>query len=205
MKTKTSFANSCSRRFSQCAFLAVAIVAASTLAFARPVFAQADVGSDPGDPLPWGSTIVANPPDPFHMPGNDTAESSNSAPVAPAPMQPVQPESSVASVPTVPDANTFDAENPPPWGSTVVNNQDSYGDFNPNTLGEPGGYTTPSYEGSVMAPGPEGPALPETSPAFVPQAPVGLVESFGHPPINPTFPELPPAALSRPGTFNNFR
>ena len=185
-------------------FLAATILAVSALFFVQPVFAQADVGSDPDNPLPWGSVIVANPPGPLGTPENYSM-SSNSPPIAPAPMQALQPESPQVFVPPAPDANAYDADNPPPWGSTVVKNQDSYGDFNPNTLGEPGGYTTPLYGGSAMSRAPEGPVLPETSQAFVPQAPVGLVESFGHPPINPTFPELPPAALGRPGTFNNFR
>ena len=204
MKSKSFTANGYSQIFFRRAHLAATILAASALVFVQPVFAQSNVGSDPGDPLPWGSVTVANPPDPFEVPGN--APSSDAPALASAPMQRMQPESPLVTVPPAPDGYDSNGDNPPPWGSTEVHNQDNYGDFNPYAVGEPGGYTTPMYDGSALGSAPEAPmqpAQPESSQGYVPPAPTGLVESFGRPPINPSFPELPPSALSRPGTFQN--
>jgi len=202
MKTTLFVPNACLRLLRR-ASLAATILAASAFVFVQPIFAQANVGSDPENPLPWGSVTVVNPPGPFGVLGN--SPSSNSSALAPAPIQP-QPESQI-SIPQGPSSSTSTADNPPPWGSTAVASPDNYGDVNPYSFSNAGAYTTPSYGGAAISPAPEGPIQPVEpgSPqGFVPPAPVGLVESFGSPPINPSFPELPPSVFARPaGTFQN--
>jgi hypothetical protein len=47
-------------------------------------------------------------------------------------------------------------------------------------------------DGPVLAPAPEQPLQSEPGSMYVPPPPVGLIDGVGHPPINPSFPELPP-------------
>jgi hypothetical protein len=217
MKTKSSAANGYSQIFSRRAPLVATILAVSALLLVRPAFAQEPKGTDSEDPAPWGSTIVANPPDPLETaapPSIDqpwaytahanerTVQSPDTSALATPPIQPV-PESPLASVPPAPDGYRSDSENPPPWGATVVPSPNNYGDVSPYMFNNAGAYT-PSYGGSAMAPVPQQSVQPEAPQGYVPPAPVGLVESFGHGPINPTFPELPPSVLGRPvGTYQN--
>lgn len=217
MKTKSSAANSYSQFFARRAPLAATILAASALLLVRPVFAQEPKGTDSDDPAPWGSTIVANPPDPLYdapppridrpwaytaHPNEATAPTADTSALATAPIQPV-PESPLVSTPPAPDGYSSNFENPPPWGTTVIPSLNDYGDVSPYTFSNAGAYTTPSY-GSGMVPSPQESVLPQSPQGYVPPPPVGLVESFGHGPINPTFPELPPSALGRPvGTYQN--
>ena len=216
MKTKTSTANGYSQFFARRAPLPATIFAASVLLLVRPVFAQEPRGTDSDDPAPWGSTIVANPPDPLYdapppsidKPWAYSAHRNEAATPAPdtsalatPPIQPM-PESPLVSTPPAPDGYSSNFENPPPWGTTVIPSPNGYGDVSPYTFNNAGAYnTTPSY-GSGIAPVPQESVQPQSPQGYVPPAPVGLVESFGHGPINPTFPELPPSTLGRPvGTY----
>lgn len=63
----------------------------------------------------------------------------------------------------------------------------------------PPSFDQPWDDGSVLAPAPEQPLDPELGSMYVPPPPVGLIEPSGHPPINPTSPELiPPDSFARP-------
>ena len=64
----------------------------------------------------------------------------------------------------------------------------------------PGPTIEPSFEepwsdGQVLAPAPEQPMQTEPGSMYVAPPPVGLIDGVGHPPINPSFPELPPNSL----------
>jgi hypothetical protein len=103
MKTKSFTAKGYSQILCRSAALTAAIVAASALAFAQPVFAQANTGSDPDNPEPWGSTTVASSPDPLESPPSvdqpwaytnqpSHLQSFDGPPLVPAPEQPFDPE-----------------------------------------------------------------------------------------------------------------
>jgi hypothetical protein len=93
-----------------------------------------------------------------------------------------------------------DPDNPEPWGATIVTSPASSGDATPYSFDEPYDYAVPSSDGAALAPAPEEPAGTAPGSMFVPPPPVGLVEQYGHPPMNPNLPELMlPNAISRPG------
>jgi hypothetical protein len=54
-------------------------------------------------------------------------------------------------------------------------------------------FEEPWSDGSVLTPAPEQPMQPQPGSIYVPPPPVGLIDGLGHPPINPSFPELPPS------------
>jgi hypothetical protein len=100
-----------------------------------------------------------------------------------------------------------DPDNPPPWGSTIITSPSNSGEANPYSFDDPRYYSMPSYDDPALSPAPEQPAENLPGSTFVPPAPVGLVEPFGLPPVNPaTSPELilppmtnrPAAALESP-------
>jgi hypothetical protein len=47
--------------------------------------------------------------------------------------------------------------------------------------------------GPALAPAPDQSMQPEPGSMYVAPPPVGLIDGLGHPPINPSFPELPPS------------
>jgi hypothetical protein len=49
-------------------------------------------------------------------------------------------------------------------------------------------FEEPWVDGPVLTPAPEQPVQPQPGSMYVPPPPVGLVEPFGHPPINPNSP-----------------
>jgi len=53
-------------------------------------------------------------------------------------------------------------------------------------------FEEPWGDGPVLAPAPDQPMQSEPGSMYVPPPPVGLIDPAGHPPINPSFPELPP-------------
>jgi hypothetical protein len=55
-------------------------------------------------------------------------------------------------------------------------------------------FEEPWSDGPALAPAPEQPMQPQPGSMYVPPPPVGLIDGIGHPPINPNFPELPPAS-----------
>jgi hypothetical protein len=57
-------------------------------------------------------------------------------------------------------------------------------------------FEEPWHDGPVLTPAPLQPAQSEPGSMYVPPPPVGLIEPFGHPPINPSLPELMPSPLS---------
>jgi hypothetical protein len=93
-----------------------------------------------------------------------------------------------------------DPDNPEPWGSTIVTSPANSGDATPYSFDEPYDYAARSSDGAALAPAPEEPADTAPGSIFVPPPPVGLVEQYGHPPMNPDLPELMvPSAIGRPG------
>src|SRR5258708_17843773 len=52
-------------------------------------------------------------------------------------------------------------------------------------------FEEPWSDGSVLTPAPEQPMQPQPGSMYVAPPPVGLVDGVVHPPINPSFPELP--------------
>jgi hypothetical protein len=54
-------------------------------------------------------------------------------------------------------------------------------------------FEEPWSDGSALTPAPDQPMQPEPGSIYVAPPPVGLIEPAGHPPINPSFPELPPS------------
>ena len=54
-------------------------------------------------------------------------------------------------------------------------------------------FEEPWSDGPVLTPAPEQPIQPEPGSMYVPPPPVGLIDGIGHPPINPSFPELTPS------------
>ena len=54
-------------------------------------------------------------------------------------------------------------------------------------------FEEPWGNGPVLTPAPQ-PVQPGPASSYVPPQPVGLIQSFGHPPINPNSPELMPSA-----------
>jgi hypothetical protein len=83
-----------------------------------------------------------------------------------------------------------DPDNPEPWGATIVTNPANSAEASPYSFDEPYDYPAPSSDGDALAPAPEEPADTAPGSVFVPSPPVGLVEQYGHPPMNPNFPEL---------------
>jgi hypothetical protein len=56
-------------------------------------------------------------------------------------------------------------------------------------------FEEPWSDGQVLTPAPEQPAQPEPGSIYVAPPPVGLIDGIGHPPINTSFPELPPDSM----------
>jgi hypothetical protein len=54
-------------------------------------------------------------------------------------------------------------------------------------------FEEPWHDGPVLTPAPLQPIQSEPGSIYVPPPPVGLIEPFGHPPINPSLPELMPS------------
>jgi hypothetical protein len=83
-----------------------------------------------------------------------------------------------------------DPDNPEPWGATIVTSPANSGVATPYSFDENYDYSAASSDGAVLAPAPKEPAGTAPGSMFVPPPPVGLVEQYGHPPMNPNFPEL---------------
>lgn len=210
MKTKPLSANASRRprlgRLFHCFATAAAIVASSLLFVVPPTFAQANVGTDPDDPLPWGSVTVANPPDPL---GYYPAQRFQSSRLARTAIPPAQPQSQPGLAPQAANPYGSDLDNPPDWGSSVVPGpSNNYGDVSPYAYsGDVSSYlfhgndTLAPSESPQLDAAPQQPPSPTLPPAYVPPDPDGLVESFEHGPINPSFPELPPEQVQLPGTL----
>jgi hypothetical protein len=67
----------------------------------------------------------------------------------------------------------------------------------PESSDSPGSSIEPSFEepwsdGSALTPTPEQPMQSEPGSIYVAPPPVGLIDPIGHPPINPSLPELTP-------------
>jgi hypothetical protein len=60
------------------------------------------------------------------------------------------------------------------------------------------GFDEPWGDGPELTPAPQQPVQPKPGSMHVSPPPVGLIEQVGHPPINPSSPELMPSAS--PGT-----
>ena len=56
-------------------------------------------------------------------------------------------------------------------------------------------FEEPWSDGTDLTPAPDQPIQPEPGSIYVAPPPVGLIDGFGHPPINPNLPELPPNSM----------